>query len=45
MLGKELLECACRHHIDEFVLEAVITSLLGESGDPRLSFFAKLKTT
>lgn len=44
MLGKELLHFACRHHVNELVLEAVATDLLGESKDPRLPFFAKLES-
>jgi len=44
-LGKELLWCACRHHVYELVLEAVGTELLGESKDPRLPFFGKLADT
>jgi len=42
MLGKSLLHCACRHHVDELVLGAVTSELLGDSKDPRLPFFAKL---
>ena len=41
-LGREILWCACRHHVFELVLEAVGTVLLGESNDPRLPFFGKL---
>lgn len=42
-LGKKLLHCACRHHVNELVLESAATCLLGDSKDPRLPFFAELE--
>ena len=40
-LEKELLNLACRHHISELLIGAVITVMLGPSKSPKVAIFKR----
>lgn len=44
-LGKEMLWLACRHHIFEIMLEAVVVKSLGVSSGPDILLFKRFKTS
>jgi hypothetical protein len=44
ILGKELLNFPCRHHIDELILKAVFFKCLGPSKGPENSIFKRFRS-
>lgn len=43
-MEKDVLWLACRHHIMEIMLEAVVTQALGPSSGPEILIFKRFRT-